>query len=132
MEVVCQQLVQKTKYNTINVRVSDLQKIRFFVLLNFGGQREFTRLLLPILARKIRRSMPALLPHPPLLAHTVYQALAFDDALRDAGFSLEGTLAPADPGNEGWQGTSDIILGSKEWFDAWLEGERRCKFCRLS
>lgn len=71
--------------------------------------------------------MATLLPHPSLLAHTIYQALAFDDALREAGFGLEGTLASPEPGTEDWQGTSDIILGSKEWFDAWLEGERKCK-----
>ena len=75
--------------------------------------------------------MPAVLPHPPLLAHTIYQALAFDDALRDTGFSLEGTLAPPELASEGWQGTSDIILGSKEWFDAWLEGERKCEYLAI-
>lgn len=75
--------------------------------------------------------MPALLPHPSLLAHTVYQSLAFDDALRGAGFSLTGTtqsLNKPDSAMEQWDGTSEIILGSKEWFDAWLDGERNCQF----
>lgn len=71
--------------------------------------------------------MPSLIPHPPLLAHTVYQSLAFDDALREAGFSLSGTLGKPKEELDEWEGTSDIILGSKEWFDEWLEGERRCK-----
>ena len=77
--------------------------------------------------RKIRRSMPTLLAHPPLLAHTIYQALAFDDALREAGFSLSGTLEKTQGDNSEWEGVSDTILGNKEWFDAWLEGERKCK-----
>lgn len=25
-----------------------------------------------------------------------------------------------------WKGISQVILGKKEWFDAWLDGERRC------
>ncbi|KAI5123752.1 hypothetical protein M0805_000343 [Coniferiporia weirii] len=107
MEIVIQRLLQPSKYNSIN------------------AWREFTRLLLPMVSKKIRRSMPALLPHPPLLAHTVYQALAFDDALREAGFSLIGTLEKSKEDLSVWEGTGEIILGSKEWFDAWLEGERK-------
>lgn len=91
------------------------------------SQREFCRLLLPIISRKLRRSIPALLPHPPLLAHTVYQALSFDEALKEAGFSLIGTLEKSKDDLSTWEGTSDIILESNEWFDAWLEGERKCK-----
>lgn len=29
-------------------------------------------------------------------------------------------------GDDEWEGTSEMILGRKEWFDAWLEGERKC------
>ncbi|THH05559.1 hypothetical protein EW145_g4700 [Phellinidium pouzarii] len=105
LEIVVQRLLQISKYESIT------------------AWREFTRLLLPMVSRKIKRSIPALLPHPPLLAHTVYQALAFDDALREAGFSLSGTLGNS--GGDVWEGISDIILGSKDWFDAWLEGERK-------
>ncbi|KAH8120467.1 TIP-1 family-domain-containing protein [Phellopilus nigrolimitatus] len=109
LEIVIQRLLQSSKYTSIS------------------AWREFTRLLLPIVSRKLRRSMPALLSHPPLLAHTVYQALAFDDALRDAGFSLVGTEVTLNAVDDvsAWEGTSDIVLGSKEWFDAWLEGERK-------
>lgn len=72
--------------------------------------------------------MPALLPHPPLLAHTIYQALAFDDALREAGFSFVGTTqqSQSDP-EKGWEGMSDLILGQKDWFHAWILGERSCE-----
>ncbi|TDL28873.1 hypothetical protein BD410DRAFT_712399 [Rickenella mellea] len=94
--------------------------------------REFTRLLLPILARKLRKTVPLLLPYPPLLAHTIYQALSFDTSLKEAGFGLGATYVTStkDDKQKGkqtedeWPGTSDIILGKKEWFDAWLDGEK--------
>ena len=72
--------------------------------------------------------MPALLPHPPLLAHTVYQALTFDDALREAGFGLAGTTQEpkGDPAKE-WEGIGEIILGQKDWFETWVLGERACE-----
>ena len=81
----------------------------------------------------MRRSAAALAPHPSLLAHTVYQSLAFDDALRDAGFTLKGTLGIDDTVSEDveWDGTSEVILGNKELFEAWLDGERRCEFSTI-
>lgn len=101
-------------------------------------QREFTLLLLPLLSRKLRRTIPALLPHPPILAHTIYQALTFDSALREAGFELRGTSAALSnsseslqgkdgKGGQKWEGISEVILGKKEWFEAWMEGERTCE-----
>ncbi|KAF5384043.1 hypothetical protein D9757_006987 [Collybiopsis confluens] len=89
---------------------------------NVNAWREFTRLLLPLLTNKLRKTIPSLLPHPSLLAHTIYQALQFDAALQVEEFSLDGTLAKA---KESWAGISDIVLGNKEWFDTWLDGERR-------
>lgn len=81
-----------------------------------------------VLERKLQRSIPALLAHPPILAHTIYQALAFDTALTDEGFDLPGTtLATADDKDSHWDGISDEILGKQEWFEAWVEGERKCK-----
>lgn len=29
--------------------------------------------------------------------------------------------------NEEKGGISSVILGEKEWFDAWLDGEKKCK-----
>lgn len=90
-------------------------------------QREFVALLLPLVERKLRKTVPQILPplrHPALLAHTIYQALSFDATLVEDGFSLEGTSRS----KEGqWKGTSEVILGRREWFDAWLEGEKKCK-----
>ncbi|KAI0344153.1 hypothetical protein BDW22DRAFT_1355453 [Trametopsis cervina] len=96
---------------------------------NIIAWREFTLLLLPLLSRKLRRSMSALVSHPPILAHTIYQALAFDSSLKEEGFALGGTSASTaqekDKQEEAtWEGVSEIILGKKEWFEAWMEGER--------
>ncbi|KAI0823023.1 TIP-1 family-domain-containing protein [Trametes gibbosa] len=53
-------------------------------------------------------------------------ALAFDTALTDEGFDLPGTtLATADDKDSHWDGISDEILGKQEWFEAWVEGERK-------
>lgn len=93
-------------------------------------QKEFTLLLLPLLSRKLRRTVPALLPHPSVLAHTIYQALTFDSALREMGFELDGTSAAQSDETKTapkWDGISEIILGKKEWFEAWMESERSCK-----
>jgi len=89
-------------------------------------QREFVLLLLPVVARKLKRSVPSLLPHPPLLAHTIYQAISFDGALREEGFDLMGTSAEATQGKSGWKGISDTVLGRSDWFNAWLQGEKQC------
>ena len=94
-----------------------------------SSQREFVLLLLPMLARKMKRTIPSLLPHPPLLAHTIYQALVFDTAMREEGFELERTSVQRAKKEsiecETWTGISEVILGNDEWFDAWLEGENR-------
>ncbi|KAI0095281.1 TIP-1 family-domain-containing protein [Irpex rosettiformis] len=94
--------------------------------------REFTLLLLPLLSRKLRKTIPTLISHPPILAHTIYQALAFDSSLKEEGFDLGGTSAaatePQDKRSKAesskWEGISEVILGEKEWFEAWMEGER--------
>ena len=75
----------------------------------------------------MRRTIPSLLSHPPLLAHTIYQALTFDVSLREAGFSLSRTLCQGSIGDAEWQGTSEVILGRQEWFDRWVEGEKTCE-----
>jgi RAD50-interacting protein 1 len=72
-----------------------------------------------------------------LLAHTIYQALAFDSTLNEEGFGLSGTSFPMAKGDgdgekeKQWEGVSEIVLGRKEWFDAWMEGERKCAYVSL-
>ena len=110
METTIQTLLGLTSYSTIN------------------AYREFATLLFPILARKVKRSMNQLLRDPRLLAQTIYQALAFDSQLIEDGFSLAGTYTSRkDSEHANWEGISDVILGNKEWFDAWLEAERECE-----
>ncbi|KAF9523602.1 TIP-1 family-domain-containing protein [Crepidotus variabilis] len=92
---------------------------------HFSAWHEFTYLLLPLLSRKIRRSMPQLLERPSLLAHTVYEALAFDAAMLEEGFSLEGTSAAKDGEDVQWEGIADVILGNADWFEFWLDAEKR-------
>jgi len=100
-------------------------------------QAEFTRLLLPLLSRKINRTIPTLLPHPSLLAHTIYQALAFDAVLIAEGFTISKTFAgkrrkfdetKREDGANEWNGISELILGTNEWFEIWMEGEKKCQF----
>lgn len=73
--------------------------------------------------------MPHLLSHPALLAHTVYQTVLFDDAMRENGFDLartslfRGTQAPP------WDGLAGVILREQDWFKQWLEGEKKCEHC---
>lgn len=110
MESVIQALLSKTEHRKII------------------AWREFTMLLLPLLSRKLRKTVPTLISHPPVLAHTIYQALTFDSSLKDADFDLVGTSANLNSDKtEKWEGVSEVILGKKEWFDAWMEGERTCR-----
>ncbi|KAG9103847.1 hypothetical protein FRC06_007525 [Ceratobasidium sp. 370] len=109
MEYFIQPLVDETPFHNIN------------------AQNEFTRLLFPILARKIRRSVPTLLTQPSLLAHTIYQALLFDAAIRESRFTLANTWECKEDKHKGkeWPGIADVILGHKAWFDEWMEAERK-------
>ncbi|KAL4068308.1 TIP-1 family-domain-containing protein [Scleroderma yunnanense] len=91
---------------------------------NVNAWYQYTTLLLGILDRKIKRSMPKLVDHPALLAHTIYQALIFDSTLRDLGYEFDAVANKNDEEMERG-GISRIILDQKEWFDAWLEGEKK-------
>jgi hypothetical protein len=93
-------------------------------------QREFTLLLLPILSRKLKHTTPSLLPHPSLLAHTIYQGLSFDAAIVEEGFQLQATSAARGDHEDKWKGVSEVILGNIEWFESWLNGERKCKLIK--
>lgn len=110
MEHFIQPLIDKSPFHDIN------------------AQNEFTRLLFPILGRKIRKSVPQLLAQPSLLAHTIYQALLFDAAVRESGFTLANTWecrVTKQHKSKEWPGVADVILSHKSWFDEWMEAERR-------
>jgi hypothetical protein len=77
-----------------------------------------TALLLP-LERKLRHSIPQLLKLPPIFAHTIYQALEFDNTLRERYKYCPRGLSE-------WQGTSGVILNNEGWAQAWREAEKQC------
>ncbi|KAF9569869.1 RINT-1 family protein [Agrocybe pediades] len=105
MNTIIQKIMDKTEYKSMS------------------AWKEFTQLLLPLLARKLKKSMRSLLDHPPLLAHTIYQALTFDASMMEEGFDLEGTsLSQQGPK---WDGISQVILGNSDWFETWLAAERQ-------
>lgn len=72
-----------------------------------------------------------LLTRPALLAHTVYQSLLFDSSLRDMGYEFvpANREAKEDEKREAERGgISKVVLDQKDWFNAWLEGEKKCMF----
>lgn len=86
---------------------------------------DFITALVKPLNRKIRASIPQLLEMPSILAHTLYQALHFDQSVRELyGYSPRITTGV----KEEWKGTADIVLGNKAWFEGWKESERKCKY----
>ncbi|KAI9572694.1 RINT-1 family protein [Boletus coccyginus] len=110
MEGVMQRLISGSKFQDVN------------------AWHNYTRLLLPILERKLKRSVPLLLTRPALLAHTVYQSLIFDSSLRDMGYEFvqDKQEVPDEEKREAERGgISKVILDQKDWFKAWLEGEKK-------
>ncbi|TFL06361.1 RINT-1 family protein [Pterulicium gracile] len=107
MQTIIQRLFQSTKYKPVD------------------AWQEFVVLLLTLPSRKLERTIPLILSHPPLLAHTIYQSLSFDAALLEEGFKYETTTGASQRGITTWPGLSDVILGKKEWFQVWLEAEQR-------
>ncbi|GAA5831097.1 hypothetical protein JCM11251_005141 [Rhodosporidiobolus azoricus] len=93
---------------------------------------EFTTLLLPPLSSRLRHHLPQLLSMPPVLAHTVYQVVEFDQQLRGRGYRprtlptvlQEGEQAPEYEEEGEWEGLCETILGRQEWFERWVEGEK--------
>lgn len=81
-------------------------------------------LLFPILLKFLRTRMPHLVAHPALLAHTVYQTVLFDEAIREGGFDLSRTSIYRGAEAE-WDGLADVILREGDWFNEWLAGEKR-------
>jgi hypothetical protein len=124
MKAIIQRLLEKTEYKHISAWVICSIIAQFKVLIMLYQQREFTYLLLPLLSKKLRKTVPLLLNHPSLLAHTIYQTLSFDSAITEEGFSLDGTSFSR--GTDKWDGTSEVILGDPDWFETWLTAEKQC------
>ncbi|WWC90049.1 uncharacterized protein L201_004981 [Kwoniella dendrophila CBS 6074] len=102
-----QQLSAKAGYNDIDIK------------------SEFTLLLLPILLNLLKSRIPHLLDHPALLAHTIYQTIIFDEAVKEGGFELDSTSIYEDRESPVWEGLSGLILKEQDWFERWLQGEKK-------
>ncbi|EST05340.1 RINT-1/TIP-1 [Kalmanozyma brasiliensis GHG001] len=76
--------------------------------------------LLTPLRRKLASTMPSLLDHPSLLAHTVFQSLTFDADLCSTFPPSLTVLHSA-----GTRKLSDDILDNPLWFNRWLDGEKQ-------
>ncbi|KAJ9099250.1 hypothetical protein QFC21_004131 [Naganishia friedmannii] len=97
--------------------------------------------LLPLPLALLRHRFPHLLDHPALLAHTVYQTVVFDEAVRQLGFrygrtwKIVGSRWEQDRGmkgkkereveNEEWVGLTEQVLSTADWYDRWLAGEKQ-------
>ncbi|AAW41871.2 hypothetical protein CNBB3130 [Cryptococcus deneoformans B-3501A] len=92
---------------------------------------EFTLLLLPILLSLLRARIPHLLDHPALLAHTVYQTVVFDEAVRGGGFDLKATSLYEGRDAPAWEGLVGVVLREDDWFERWLTGEKKFANARL-
>ncbi|WVQ71643.1 hypothetical protein IAR50_001183 [Cryptococcus sp. DSM 104548] len=92
---------------------------------------EFTLLLLPMVLSLLKARIPHILDHPALLAHTVYQTVVFDDAVKDGGFALENTSIYESKEAPQWEGLTGVILRESDWFERWLIGEKNFADNRL-
>ncbi|KIR53163.1 hypothetical protein I315_04199 [Cryptococcus gattii Ru294] len=92
---------------------------------------DFTLLLLPILLSLLRARIPHLLDHPALLAHTVYQTVVFDEAVRGGGFDLKATSLYEGRDAPTWEGLVGVVLRESDWFERWLAGEKKFANTRL-
>ncbi len=84
-------------------------------------------LLLPILLDLLRARIPRLLDHPALLAHTIYQTVVFDEAIREGGFDIDAVSIREGIENAPWEGLAGVLLKEQGWFEQWLAGEKKCE-----
>ena len=84
-------------------------------------------LLFPLLLDLLRARIPNLLDHPALLAHTIYQTIVFDDAVRDGGFNVDAVSINEGLPSTQWEGLAGVILREHDWYDQWLAGEKKCR-----
>jgi hypothetical protein len=85
----------------------------------------------------LKHRFPHLFPHPPLLAHTVYQTVVFDESIKRGGFNSSRTWKALRRRNgategalDGWQGLTEEILNTDDWFERWWQGEKECELAQ--
>lgn len=53
--------------------------------------------------------------------------MLFDDAVRENGFDLGRTSPYLGVEEPEWEGLAGVILREEDWFEQWLNGEKKCK-----
>lgn len=106
---------------------------------------EFTLSLLSTALSLLRLRIPKILDKPSLLAHTIYQTIVFDDAIRQGGFDLarttygrrlaeravqregaDGQSGAGDKQIDEGQGLTGVVLRESGWYEHWVKGEKQC------
>ncbi|KAF9437510.1 hypothetical protein BGZ76_000443 [Entomortierella beljakovae] len=92
----------------------------------YDAKNDFIRLLLGAVEKKIKASVPAMLPSPEMLSHAIYETLRFDKSLRENEFYMP-------PGQtKDWEGAVQVYLGNREWLKAWLRVEKESAVARYN
>ncbi len=97
------------------------------------SQSELINQLIPLPLSLLQHRFPHILDHPALLAHTVYQTVLFDDAIRGADFDIARTWSAVKQRRRGtagereWKGLAEQVLSTSDWYERWLSGERKCE-----
>lgn len=92
---------------------------------------ELINQLIPLPLSLLQHRFPHILDHPALLAHTVYQTVLFDDAIRGADFDIARTWSAVKQRRRGtageceWKGLAEQVLSTSDWYERWLSGERK-------
>jgi hypothetical protein len=101
VQILCQALLKEASYGHVS------------------AMNHFIGLLLGFITARLEQTMPQLLELPPVLAHTIFQALQFDQEIKDRyGYEEEEGVE--------WQGTANVILGNPTWFEGWKSAEKKC------
>jgi hypothetical protein len=138
-ELYLQALVERTGTLFKNVdavvsrqEISDRRKMQRLMCDTL--QSELTAQLLALPLTLLKHRFPHLFPHPPLLAHTVYQTVVFDESIKRGGLvssrTWKGIRRRGSGGEEStgeWQGLTEEILNTDDWFERWWQGEKECE-----
>ena len=80
----------------------------------------FISTLLPAVSEKSLSLIPQIATQPQLLSHFVHELMSFDMTVRDSWAYTPSTNLLAD-----WQGLTSSTLGTKNYFEIWLQAERQ-------
>ncbi|KAH9813247.1 RINT-1/TIP-20 [Melampsora americana] len=90
---------------------------------HLDAMTQFSILLIEMIEKKLKQTIPQILEIKPLLAHTIYKAIEFDTSIKERGFQpIQSSDSSKD---EAWLGTTEVILGNEEWFEVWFEAEKK-------